>query len=186
MKAFREIAEALKGYTQKCVFSFVDIYTRNKITMQSLRIQELSHEEMMSVAAAIRDIAAENGIVTATCAEKIDLDGLSIEHNTYIDKSLIEMLTGGMIKDTKKNNKDSGQRKDCRCMISKEVGTHNTCGNECVYCYANYSPESVKKSRSLYDPKSSILCDSIRPNNSRPHRGAVYQLIPFHSCNHKG
>ena len=30
LKAFKSIAEALKGYTKKCVISFVDIYSKNK------------------------------------------------------------------------------------------------------------------------------------------------------------
>lgn len=30
LKAFKSIAEALSGYTEKCVISFVDIYPKNK------------------------------------------------------------------------------------------------------------------------------------------------------------
>ena len=30
LKAFEQIATALKGYTEKCVISFVDIYAKNK------------------------------------------------------------------------------------------------------------------------------------------------------------
>lgn len=30
LKAFEQIATALKGYTEKCVISFVDVYAKNK------------------------------------------------------------------------------------------------------------------------------------------------------------
>ena len=166
IKAFTQIAESLKGYTEKCVFSFVDEYTKNSKAMKSLGVQSLSEEDMKSIAIQLRDIAKANGMTIATCAEKIDLEELGIEHNACIDKALIEQITGGTIKNTKKNIKDSGQRQECKCMASKEIGAHNTCGNGCVYCYANYSPESVKKSMERYDPMSPILCDVIRPDEA--------------------
>jgi Domain of unknown function (DUF1848). len=162
LKAFSQIAKALKGYTEKCVFSFVDIYTKNMKSMQALNVKSITRDEMHDIAERFRDIAWDNNMTIATCAENIDLDDLKIDHNACIDKKLIEKLTGGIIDDKKKYIKDAGQREECGCMTSKEIGAHNTCGNGCIYCYANYSPDSVKKSMQKYDPKSPILCDEIR------------------------
>lgn len=164
MKAFAEIAKALNGYTEKCVFSFVDVYGKNKTAMQRLGVRNLSMGEMRSIAVQIRDIARAKHMTVATCAEVIDLEALGIEHNACIDRVLVERLTGGKIRDSKKNLKDSGQREACRCMASREVGTHNTCGNGCVYCYANYSPESVRRNVAKYDPNSTMLCDRLGPD----------------------
>lgn len=160
-KAFEEIAKALNGYTEKCVFSFLDLYHKNKIAMRNVGMKDLSDQEMRSVAIQIRDIAKANHMTVATCAESINLEELDIGHNACIDKELVERLTGGKIRDTKKSIKDSGQREACRCMASREIGTHNTCGNGCIYCYANYSPESVKKNMAKYDPESTMLCDQL-------------------------
>ena len=162
-RAFEEIAGCLKGYTEKCVFSFVDDYFKIKKTLDDMGIYYPSDEEMRDMAIRIREIAGANNMKVATCAEKIDLEDLGIDHNACIDKALVERLTGGKIKDTKKNLKDAAQRNDCKCMPSKDIGCHNTCSNGCIYCYANYSPESVKKSMAKYDPKSPILCDTINP-----------------------
>ncbi len=177
IKAFTQIAESLKGYTEKCVFSFVDEYAKNSKAMRSLGVQSLSEEDMKSIAIQLRDIAKANDMTIATCAEKIDLEELGIEHNACIDKALIERITGGTIKNTKKNIKDSGQRHECKCMASKEIGAHNTCGNGCVYCYANYSPDSVKKSMERYDPMSPILCDVIRPDEVVKDAGDMKPLV---------
>ena len=177
LRAFDQIAKALNGYTEKCVISCVDTYTKNLKAMQRLGVQELDKKQMRELAASLRDIAAANNMVIATCAERIDLGDLSIEHNACIDKTLIERITGGKIKDTKKNLKDAGQRPECGCMPSKEVGAHNTCGNGCVYCYANYSPESVKKSMARYDPHSPILCDTIGPDEEVKDAGGMKALV---------
>lgn len=177
IKAFTQIAEALNGYTKKCVFSFVDEYSKNSKAMKSLGVRSLTEADMKSIAIQLRDIAKANDMIIATCAEKIDLEELGIEHNACIDKALIEHITGGTIKNTKKNIKDSGQRQECKCMASKEIGAHNTCGNGCVYCYANYSPDSVKKSMERYDPMSPILCDVIRPDEVVKDAGDMKPLV---------
>lgn len=164
IKAIAEIAKALNGYTEKCVFSFVDLYGKNRTAMRKLGVRDLSGDEMRSIAVQIRDIAQENHMTAATCAETIDLEALGIGHNACIDKALVERLTGGKIKNTKKNLKDSGQRPACRCMASREAGTHNTCANGCIYCYANHSPESVRRNMAKYDPRSTMLCDRLGPD----------------------
>lgn len=41
----------------------------------------------------------------------------------------------------KKNNRDTGQRQFCGCIISKDIGQYNTCPHLCEYCYANSSKE---------------------------------------------
>ncbi len=51
LKAFEKIAVALKGSTEKCVISFVDVY------------------------------AKDNGMIIGSCAESIDLDECGIKHN---------------------------------------------------------------------------------------------------------
>ena len=38
LKAFKSIAEALGGYTEKCVISFVDIYPKNKKIWRGCRV----------------------------------------------------------------------------------------------------------------------------------------------------
>jgi len=49
-----------------------------------------------------------------------------------------------------KNLKDKGQREDCGCIMSKDIGAYNTCPHECNYCYANTSKELARKNYSLH------------------------------------
>lgn len=169
LKAFRSIAEALSGYTEKCVISFLDIYPKNKKNMDNLLSYDLSDSELRGFAKELSNIAKENHIKIGNCAEKIDLDEYGIIHNSCIDKELIEKIIGCKLK----INKDKNQRIECGCVESVEVGTYNTCKNGCVYCYANYSAKSVESNFQKYDPLSPLLCGHIEKDDKISTRKVV-------------
>lgn len=177
LKAFSQIAESLKGYTDKCVISIVDTYAKNQKAMKELGAYELGQltgidatgeervgkhgdEEETAVeefARKLSEIARSNGMSITTCAENLDLQHCGIGHNSCIDKELIEEIIGCPIK----VKKDKNQRPECDCVESIDIGTYNTCPNGCVYCYANHSQESVRRNCGQYDVNSPILCGNV-------------------------
>lgn len=161
LKAFEQIAMALKGFTEKCVISFVDEYAKNRKNMELLGAYEMDRYQLPEFAKKISQIAKRNGMDTGSCAESIDLAECGIKHNCCIDKELIEKIIGGRIK----AGKDRNQRAECGCMESVEIGAYHTCKNGCKYCYANSSAENVARNCSKYDPTSPILCGAIAEND---------------------
>ena len=157
LKAFRQIAEALNGYTEKCVISFADIYPKNKKNMEKLSSYRLNDCGLKEFVKELSRIATDNHIRLGSCAEKIDLDECGIAHNSCIDRALIEEMIGCKLNVVK----DKSQRLECGCVESIDIGTYDTCKNGCVYCYANSSLKSVETNTAQYNPFSPLLCGAV-------------------------
>lgn len=166
LKAFEQIAEALQGYTETCVISFLDWYTKIDRNMQELGVQKIEEQEIREFAGKLSHIAKKYGLQILSCAEEYDLKKCDIEPGHCIDKRLIESLIGSNLQ----VNKDKNQRPACGCVESIEVGTYNTCLNGCKYCYANHSMDSVLKNAEDYDVKSPLLCGKLQAEDKVTER----------------
>lgn len=198
LKKIERIGDALKGYTEKLVFSFADIeeYSKVKKNLQERRVpyKLWTQELMRDFASGLQKLNREKcwGYELATCAEKIDLSEFSIHHNHCVDENLIVRLkpddsellkflgfkkepesqpslfydepTLNLFSDDSygkqkvihiaeiktlsgrftKKIKDKGQREECGCIVSKDIGQYDTCPHQCEYCYANTSIEQAK------------------------------------------
>lgn len=165
-KAFAQMAEVLSGYTEKCVISFVDIYAKNKKEMEALQLIEKSEQEIKEFVEFLNDTAKQWGIQVAACAEKQDFSDCGVGRSSCIDRELIERITGSRLKILK----DSGQRPECGCVESIEVGTYDTCLNGCRYCYANINRKKAEENYRLYDPMAPILCGNLNPEDKITER----------------
>ncbi len=157
LKAFMEIARSLKGYTEKVIISFVDLYARTRRNTQKLQIYMLTEKDMIAVAEKMARIAKANQMSVESCAEPADLRKAGVKHGSCIDRELIEKMIGCRLT----GSKDRNQREQCGCMESVEVGAYNTCRNGCSYCYANDSEGRVERNIRQYDVNSPLLCGRV-------------------------
>lgn len=102
------IGNRIKGYTDKLVFSFVDVRAYRKV--QNNMVKETSlyskenvtsaepdgalREELVSGLSKLREHWKSEGweIELATCGEEVDLEKYNISHNRCIDDELMERL----------------------------------------------------------------------------------------------
>lgn len=169
------VAEMLQDFTEKLVISFADIslYKKvyNKLARKNIDYREFTPELMLEVAERLHKLNREWGFKITTCAENIDLEAYGIEHNRCVDDNLMVKLyrNDNMLMDFLGYEpdlfgdsswiylKDKGQRKDCGCIVSKDIGMYDTCHHLCAYCYANTSSKVVERNLSKHDPESEAL-----------------------------
>lgn len=201
LERVKRIGEQIKGYTEKLVFSFVDVAAYKKVQNNLVRETTLFTKDNIALAeparvhiqqfveglARLRDYWHNKykwKVTLATCAENENFNNYGIEPNRCIDSELMKRIfaddkdfvhylkygkmpqnsneEGRLFDDielTPKKWKDSGQRKLCGCMVSKDIGMYNTCNHLCVYCYANTSRKCVMENKNKHSDDSESIID---------------------------
>ncbi|TAH63885.1 MAG: DUF1848 domain-containing protein, partial [Anaerolineaceae bacterium] len=133
-RMFEDYCNLLHNATEKCVISFLDMYTKTKKNTKELGLIVINTEDMVEIARKFSEIADRYGLYIETCSENIDLASLNVHKGKCIDDKLVERILGYPIN----IKKDDTQRETCGCVKSLDIGHYNTCSHFCAYCYANF------------------------------------------------
>lgn len=152
---FARMAGRLRGATDNCTISFLDSYRGKAAQMRDLRCPTV--DEQRQLAAAMAEIARENGMRLQTCAEAIDLSEFGVDHARCIDAARMSRIAGHPLAAPR----DKNQRAACGCAASVDIGAYDTCRNGCRYCYANHRPASLAANLRAHDPAAPLLTGQI-------------------------
>ncbi|MBP2028737.1 hypothetical protein J2Z35_002567 [Acetoanaerobium pronyense] len=178
-KYFEYIASQLSGYTEKCIFSFLEPYKKTQRNMNTIKYKSLEDFEKIGFASGLSKIASKYNISLEACSIDIDLSPYNIKRAKCIDYNLISEILGEdiIIK------KDKNQRALCGCSESIDIGTYNTCNHGCLYCYANFSDNIVNNNIEKHNPNSPFLYgdfeseDKIKNRDMKTYRSSQIRFL---------
>lgn len=161
-RLFSKIAGMLAGKTNRVVISFADFYKKTELNLKlvgGLICEDitLQQEQLLELSAYMAKIAQTHGMDIKSCAEAVDVAQVGIMHGKCIDDSLIKEVFGLSLE----GKKDRGQREECGCIKSIDIGVYNTCLHGCSYCYANFNHNTVIKNQQKHDPSSPFLLGGV-------------------------
>ena len=158
VERFERVASRLEGAVETVRISFLQRYRQVTRRLQGLAgVADLDGEGLdplppmvAETARALSAAARRRGLVIESCAERFDLAPCGISPGRCLDPELFEQLFGLRL-DSKK---DPGQRPECGCTRSVDLGVYGTCRHGCLYCYAS-TDRALKGA--VHDPQSPLL-----------------------------
>jgi len=156
LEKLSHIARMLKGRTHRLIISFLTLYSKVQKRLRKVALENSmeffdarassKRAGLLLLAREIRKIGEQHSLDVRSCAEAIELEEVGIPHGACIDGNLVRQL----FNIDKFFLKDKGQRAECLCAESVDVGVYDTCKFQCTYCYANYSERSIRNNLSKY------------------------------------
>jgi DNA repair photolyase len=155
LQRIENIGSAIAPYSNRCTISFLTHYKKvvRRLNKKGVFPIERSDTLTQTIGRKLHDLSTAWNIPIYTCAESADMTAFNIKAGSCIDPQYIldtfdNNQTNSFIVNQNPNTlfpsnktmvqqlKDPGQRPLCNCMLSKDIGTYNTCTLGCMYCYA--------------------------------------------------
>ena len=149
-RKFELLCKELEGYTDRCTFSFIDMYGKLGKLSEAGVLRSVTRSEMDVLGKEMSDISMKYGIRLSYCCAKYDLSKYGIEPRGCIDRETMRLLNIPF------EDMTMPLREGCRCVKNIDIGMYDTCFHDCVYCYAN-SSDREKRNLKIFDPENEML-----------------------------
>lgn len=160
---FEELATQLEGTTDEVVVSFAQIYhkTERKLDRAASRCgfcwEDPPDDEKLRLLADLAPCVKARGMQLTVCSQRQYLIPGAADARC-VDARRLGDVTGRTL-----NAKLKGNRPDCGCHQSRDIGDYDTCPHGCVYCYAVNSDEAAASRFSRHDPAGDFIAEPWSP-----------------------
>ena len=160
---FETLAKSLEGTTSEVVISFGQVYkkTRRNMEWASHKFgfkwsehEAMTWDEVRALATELAQLASVHGMQLRVCSQRALLVPGLIEEARCVDADRLERVSGKAILG---KTRQKGNRKECGCFASRDIGEYDTCPHGCVYCYAVQNRDLALRRYRAHDPASEFL-----------------------------
>ena len=161
---FERLARLLEGTTDEAVVSFAQMYKKTKnnlckaAAMYGFDWEDPYDDVKWRLAEELAVVAARYGMQLAMCSQRQYL-APGVTDARCVDAERLSELAERPIR-----ARLHGNRPDCGCYASRDIGEYDTCPHGCVYCYAVQNQDLAKRRYRAHDPASEYL---VEPSSYR-------------------
>jgi len=174
---FERLSGALEGSTDEVVISFAQIYKKTARNLDAaarefgFTWEDPPDDAKLDLAARLAGKAKSHGMKLSVCSQrKYVVPGACAAR--CIDARRLAAMGGRSIRARLKGN-----RPDCGCYESVDIGEYDTCPHGCAYCYAVLHRDLALKRYRSHDPEGEFL---FSPNDdASSNREETRQAILF-------
>lgn len=154
---FTRIADALAGATDEVVLSFAQVYRKTKRNLESaaqaasFAWSDPDDDEKRALMQKLVHVAAARGMRASVCSQKSYVVEGAVEARC-VDADRLRAIS-----DRRFPAKLKGNRPECGCFASRDIGDYDTCPHGCVYCYAVQNRDLAADRYRRHDPSSPFL-----------------------------
>ncbi len=156
---FEAMAHRLRGSTDTCVISFIDLY--EKVKRNFPEAKPVRPDDRIALVSRMAEIAKDCGMTLKTCGEGDELAAFGADCSGCMTLATYEKALGERLKPPA----FKPLRKECACWLGSDIGAYHTCAHLCRYCYANDDAALVQYNRSRHDPASPFLIGGSMPGD---------------------
>lgn len=137
LKVFEELCNDISSFgVQRCTISFLYLYKKVAQRLKTAKINYFipSEHQQIEIVNQMVEIADKYKVTIYTCSSPIIERVSGVKKSRCIDGDYLEQLFGKRASQAK----DGGQRAECGCTRSRDIGSYRTqsCRHGCRYCYA--------------------------------------------------
>ncbi|MEO8955497.1 MAG: DUF1848 domain-containing protein [Ktedonobacteraceae bacterium] len=164
---FATLARALEGATNEVVISFAQVYKKTRRNMdwaaREFAFAWDEHETIVrehgrELAVELAQIVQTYGMQLKVCSQAAFLVPGVVVEARCVDADRLERISGTSLVSKVKLQ---GNRKECGCFASRDIGAYDTCPHGCVYCYAVQQRDVALRRFKEHDPAGEFLFPSI-------------------------
>ena len=160
---FAKLARLLEGATNEVIISFAQIYKKTRRNMAAAAREFAfiweDHETIVqeygrALAVEFAQIARSHGMQLKVCSQQAFLVPGVVVEARCVDAERLERIAGVSLVGKVKLQ---GNRIECGCYASRDIGAYDTCPHGCVYCYAVQQRDVALRRFKEHDPAGEFL-----------------------------
>lgn len=154
-ETFANLAEKIAPYVRGCIVNFAEASMPLRERIRDFIPTDKTQE--VAILAALGAVGQKYGLPIRICGRGKRPTAAGIERKACVLLDDIAAANGCQFQ----NIAHRGNKRDCSCIESRDVGTYDSCSSMCRYCNANRNESLVKENAARHDPASPLLIGSV-------------------------